>query len=434
MAPENTKDLTIRLRKRADSTGKALDVDIRVSGGNLCLFGDADSGRSEVLRCIAGLDKPDEGRIALGDRVLFDSMEGSCLPPALRRVGYLAEGAGLFSRLTVSENLRLALSGGGREAGSSPEKHALKEAEDSILRDFGLDGLGGLLPEHLSKSQTVLALFARMLAAKPSLVLLDNPFRDLGGYEKADILEKIREKLTKERIPWIFAGNDRDEIYAMGDLVCVLHEGKSEGTKKRDAFFQSPETLAGAILSGCENLAPVTRLDAFHVTVPDWGQVLCFRRTEGQAQKDTEEEKTKGEPDPAKAEEKSGAVKAQEKTAHGEAERGLVLRRNEGEDIALWRPPGERWKELPKDIAAVGIRAEDFLLKEPEEGSAYLALPVRDRKIREERSTLDLAFLPGAQAKKPLHLRMQKSEMNKNELNSVEKVYISENKILWLRD
>ena len=102
MAPENTKDLTIRLRKRADGTGKALDVDIRVSGGNLCLFGDADSGRSEVLRCIAGLDKPDEGRIALGDRVLFDSMEGSCLPPALRRVGYLAEGAGLFSRLTVS--------------------------------------------------------------------------------------------------------------------------------------------------------------------------------------------------------------------------------------------------------------------------------------------------------------------------------------------
>ena len=74
MAPENTKDLTIRLRKRADGTGKALDVDIRVSGGNLCLFGDADSGRSEVLRCIAGLDKPDEGRIALGDRVLFDSM------------------------------------------------------------------------------------------------------------------------------------------------------------------------------------------------------------------------------------------------------------------------------------------------------------------------------------------------------------------------
>ncbi len=400
MAPENTKDLTIRLRKRADGTGKALDVDIRVSGGNLCLFGDADSGRSEVLRCIAGLDKPDEGRIALGDRVLFDSMEESCLPPA----------------------------------GSSPEKHALKEAEDSILRDFGLDGLGGLLPEHLSKSQTVLALFARMLAAKPSLVLLDNPFRDLGGYEKADILEKIREKLTKERIPWIFAGNDRDEIYAMGDLVCVLHEGKSEGTKKRDAFFQSPETLAGAILSGCENLAPVTRLDAFHVTVPDWGQVLCFRRTEGQAQKETEEEKTNEEPDPAKAEEKSGAVKAQEKTAHGEAERGLVLRRNEGEDIALWRPPVERWKELPKDIAAVGIRAEDFLLKEPEEGSAYLALPVRDRKIREERSTLDLAFLPGAQAKKPLHLRMQKSEMNKNELNSVEKVYISENKILWLRD
>ena len=180
----------------------------------------------------------------------------------------------------------------------------------------------------------------------------------------------------------------------------------------------------------CEALGYRVR-DLKRVRIMD---ILLRDLPEGSYRDLTEEEKTKEEPDPAKAEEKSGAVKAQEKTAHGEAERGLVLRRNEGEDIALWRPPGERWKELPKDIAAVGIRAEDFLLKEPEEGSAYLALPVRDRKIREERSTLDLAFLPGAQAKKPLHLRMQKSEMNKNELNSVEKVYISENKILWLRD
>lgn len=420
MAPENREDLTIRLRKRAEGAKKALDVDIRIQGGKLCLLGDADSGRGEVLRCIAGLDAPWEGRIALGDRVLYDSLEGICLPTALRRVGYLPEGAALFSRLSVAENVRLALASGGREESVSPEKHALKEAQDRLLHDFGLDGLGGLLPEALSRGQTVLALFARMMAAKPSLVLLDNPFRDLGGYEKAKILERVRGLLLKAQVPWIFAGDDRDEIYAMGDLICVLSDGKSEGVKRKDAFFQSPETLAGAILSGCENLAGVTRLDAFHVIVPDWGQVLCFRRD--------------GEPDEAKEEQE----RSQEEKKEGEEEKKPAEKpgsgRASGEQNALWRPPRERWRALPQTIAAVGIRAADILLQEPEEGSSYLALPVRERTIREERAVLDLAFLPGGQAKTPLHLHVPKSEKNKSKLESVEKVYLPEDKILWLRD
>lgn len=402
MAPEAAKELSIRIRKKGAGGAPDLDVTASFTKESGSILGDGGSGRGLLLRCIAGLDTPEEGEIRLNGTVLFDSMAGICLPPAMRRVGYLAEDAALFAGLTVQENVTLALEAG-RGRGTVPAgKHALAAQADSILSKVGLDGLGGALPEHLSRSQKVLALFARMMAAEPNLVLLDDPFRDLGGYEKAAVLQKVRNALQGAKIPWLFAGADRDEVYAMGEEILVLHKRQGTGVRGREAFFRRPETLAGAILSGCENIALVTRLDPRHVRVPDWGLVL--RAVSVPEEEEKSEENNKKAP----------------------------KQREEKSEKALPQKPAPT---LPPDLAAVGIRAEDFLLEPPkEEDAATISLPVREGEILEERTGWRLVFRPGEHAEKKLCLFVPKSEMNKNDLEKVEKVYLPEAKILWLRD
>ncbi|MGN1022337.1 MAG: ATP-binding cassette domain-containing protein [Lachnospiraceae bacterium] len=402
MVPDAARGLVIRIRKRGKEGAPDLDVTASFTKESGSILGDSDSGRDLLFRCLAGLDVPDEGEIRLNGKVLFDSMAGVCLPPALRRVGYLAEDAALFSGLTVLENITLALEAGNEREKAPAGKHALAAQADSILTKVGLDGLGGALPEHLSRSQKVLALFARMMAAEPALVLLDDPFRGLNGYEKAAVMQKVRAALQSARVPSLFAGADRDEVYAMGEEILVLHRRKGEGVRGREAFFQRPETLAGAILSGCENIAKVTLLDAHHVRVPDWGLVLLAGET-GENNGD-----------------EAGEDHSEEKQdAKGQEEKSLP------------KHPG---KVLPPDLAAVGIRAEDLLIQPPKEKRGIISLPVREGEIREERKNFVLTFRPGEHATKKLSLFIPKSEMNKNDLAKVEKVCLPEEKILWLRD
>ena len=165
--------LTARIQKRYGDF--LLDVDFTAEdGAALALLGASGCGKSATLKCIAGIDRPDRGRIALDGRVLFDSAAGVNLPPQQRRVGFLFQSYALFPHMTVERNVAVCL---GRM-----DKRRRRERTAELLALLHLEDQAGLYPRQLSGGQQQRAALARILAAEPGVLLLDEPFSALDGF------------------------------------------------------------------------------------------------------------------------------------------------------------------------------------------------------------------------------------------------------------
>lgn len=183
----------------------------------------------------------------------------------------------------------MALLGGGTALlaagdGAKQARPAVIDTKVSeFLRDYHLDGLGGSYPYELSPIQQRQAAFARMMAGDPLLVLLDNPFAAYDSYRKADAVREIQGLLGTRDLQAVLASTDPDEVYAMGDSVTAIRDGKSEPMQMRDDFFAHPQTLQAALLSGCRNIGEARCLDPYHALVPTWSTLFSFRDHDGAA-------------------------------------------------------------------------------------------------------------------------------------------------------
>ena len=267
--------LEVQIRKKeADRT---LKMSLRTEERFLSVLGEESGGKTALLHCLSGLVLPDEGSISLNGRVLYDSLQKICIPPAERRAVLLPENYALFPGMTVEENLRLVLRETERNVHRKERKLITTEKTAQLLKEYGLDGLGGCYPGELSRAQQLRAAMARTMAASPELVLLDNPFSRLDPYLRAELLAEIREKLSGEKnVTVVLATADRDEAYAMGGDIVSVENGITGEAKSRDFFFREPSTVGAALLSGCHNIAEARRLDAYHALVPAWGAVFVF--------------------------------------------------------------------------------------------------------------------------------------------------------------
>ena len=232
----------------------------------LALLGASGSGKSVTLRCIAGLLRPDRGRIVLNGRVLFDSEAGIDLPPQARRVGYLFQSDTLFPHRTVLENVML-----GFHARPRAQRRALAEAQ---LARFRIAHLAQSLPAALSGGERQRAALARTLAAEPEALLLDEPFSALDEYLKWQLELELAQTLDQYGGDAILVTHSREEVCRLAKSVCVLDRGCSEPLRDTAALMTAPGTLAAARLSGCQNLSPVTCLPDGRLRCEDWGWVL----------------------------------------------------------------------------------------------------------------------------------------------------------------
>lgn len=162
--------MSLEVRIRRTLRDFSLETAFTTSDGVLGILGASGCGKSMTLRCIAGVETPDEGRIVLNGRVLFDSAAGVNLPPRQRRVGYLFQSYALFPHMTVEENIACALGW---------EKDRKKRAGTiaSLVGRFRLEGLEKRYPGQLSGGQQQRVALARILAYEPEALLLDEPFR-----------------------------------------------------------------------------------------------------------------------------------------------------------------------------------------------------------------------------------------------------------------
>ena len=204
--------------------------------------------RFEAEREILALLGPDRGRIVLGDRVLFDSGAGVDLPPQKRRVGYLFQQYALFPNMTVEQNILSGARGRTRQ-----ERRA---AAAEMVRTFRLEGLEKLRPGQLSGGQQQRAALARILAGRPELLLLDEPFSALDAYLKWQLELELADTLKAFPGGVLFVSHNRDEVCRLCDTVCVLTRGRSDPKETVSQLFAAPATLGAALISGCKNISP----------------------------------------------------------------------------------------------------------------------------------------------------------------------------------
>ncbi|MPZ22578.1 MAG: ATP-binding cassette domain-containing protein [Dehalococcoidia bacterium] len=224
----------------------ALDVSFAAGDETVVLFGHSGSGKSLTLRCIAGLERPDSGRIAVDGEAIFDSSARRNLSPQQRRLGYVVQSLALFPHLTAAENIGYGLVGlpGGARGARVGE----------LLRIFELDGLEDRLPAQMSGGQQQRVALARALAPEPRLLLLDEPFSALD----ASIRRTLRRELVglKERLGLtvIFVTHDLREAYNLADQLVVLDSGQTVDGGPRDRVFRQPASRRVAELTEFGNI------------------------------------------------------------------------------------------------------------------------------------------------------------------------------------
>ena len=246
-------------------SGFSLDVSLNTDGGVMGILGASGSGKSMTLKCIAGIETPDEGRIVLNGRVLFDSEKHINLPPQKRKVGYLFQNYALFPNMTVETNIAAGLSG------SKEEK---QEAAARMIRLFKLEGLEKRYPSQLSGGQQQRVALARMMIGEPEAILLDEPFSALDGYLK-DVLQREMQDFLKDYPgDMILVTHSRDEAYKFCRELSIVHEGRILVTGETKQLFERPGLLEAAKLTGCKNFSRAERLGPHEIYAADWKMKL----------------------------------------------------------------------------------------------------------------------------------------------------------------
>ena len=264
--------LSVDIRKRLG--GFTLDVAFTAENGITSLLGASGCGKSMTLKCIAGIEKPDEGRIELDGRVLFDSERRINLPPQARRVGYLFQNYALFPNMTVRQNILCGLS---RERDRAAKERRLREMLDMMR----LEGLEERKPSQLSGGQQQRVALARILVSDPQILLLDEPFSALDGHLRDSLKIEMRDRLERFGREVLMVTHDRSEAYNMSRMIAVMDAGRLLALKPTKALFADPGSVQAAILTGCKNIAAARRVDEYTVEIPDWGIRLRSKQRVG---------------------------------------------------------------------------------------------------------------------------------------------------------
>ena len=211
------------------------DLEVALEGSARCvaLIGANGSGKSTVLRLIAGEYRPNQGRIEVAGRCLFDAEKGFDLPPEARRIGYLPQGFGLFPHLSALDNIGFGL------RGARQERRAKALA---MLESLDAAGLAGLLPQQLSGGQAQTVSLARALVVEPALLLLDEPFAALDVVARRALRRRLAELLEQRELPALIVSHDRRDLEPLQPLVYALDGGRVSQSGSLEALSQAPQT------------------------------------------------------------------------------------------------------------------------------------------------------------------------------------------------
>jgi len=235
--------IDIDIRKRLGDF--ALNAKLEVpSGGVLALFGRSGSGKTSILRALAGLVRPDEGRIALGGHVLFDSAKGIDVPAEKRHLGYVFQDSRLFPHLDVAANLRYGAKrapGGARPADF-----------DAIVALLGIEALLPRKPVALSGGERQRVAIGRALLARPQALLMDEPLASLDAARKDELLPYLDRLQSETKLPIVYVSHAADEVMRLADRIALIDHGevRALGTIAEMALHPDFAAIAGRFDAG----------------------------------------------------------------------------------------------------------------------------------------------------------------------------------------
>jgi molybdate transport system ATP-binding protein len=229
----------------------SLDAEFEADAGITILFGPSGAGKSTLLACVAGLETPERGRIAVGGDVYFDRERRVNKPVRERRVGYVFQSLALFPHLTAAENVAFGLRGMAK---------AEREARvGEMLEKFGLRHFAARAASQLSGGEAQRVALARALVTEPKLLLLDEPLSALDAANKRLLMADLRRLCRENPLPVVYVTHSRDEAVALGERLVVLEAGRVvERTTPLAYFSATSELRRDRAAAGVENLLSAT--------------------------------------------------------------------------------------------------------------------------------------------------------------------------------
>lgn len=223
-----------------------LDVEFQAPPGVTILFGASGAGKTQTLKSIAGLVRPDSGLIAVDGEVLFDSERRINVPVSRRRAGYVFQNLALFPHMTALENVEFAT------INLSREERRAKAA--SLLERFGVGHAALRRPREISGGEAQRVALARALASRPRLLLLDEPLSALDEPVKLGIISDLKALNATLRLPILYVTHSRDEALSLGERALVFERGRIVAAGEPHEVFGEPTTSSVARLTGVENI------------------------------------------------------------------------------------------------------------------------------------------------------------------------------------
>lgn len=251
--------LYIDIEKKLDTF--TLKAKFSFENGNLGFLGASGSGKTMVLKCIAGIEKPDKGKIVLDDKVLFDSENNINLPIQERNVGFVFQNYALFTHMTVKQNIGIGIK-------SKVDKELII---NEYIQKLNLCGLENKYPNQLSGGQAQRVAIARSLVTSPDILLLDEPFSALDSHLKYNIENELMDILKGHNVNVIFVTHDAEELYRICEKTVVYEKGIASNIRYTKDLFDNPQTLSQAMLTGFKNISSIERMGDKSILAKEFG-------------------------------------------------------------------------------------------------------------------------------------------------------------------
>ncbi len=247
------RDLTKIYANRFDAqAGGVREVSFDLPDGTFfTLLGPSGCGKTTTLRCVAGLERPDAGTIAVGETVLFDSAKGVAVPLNERGIGMVFQSYAIWPHMTVFENIAFPL----RVAkGQRPGREEVKTLVEQALSTVGLSGYGDRPATRLSGGQQQRVALARAIVHRPKLLLLDEPLSNLDAALREEMRVELRRLQQQIGVTTIYVTHDQSEALAMSDRIAVMEKGRIvQMGDPREIYFR-PANMFVASFIGAANL------------------------------------------------------------------------------------------------------------------------------------------------------------------------------------
>ena len=258
--------ISVQIKKKLGNF--RLDIRFQSDSKRIGILGASGCGKSMTLKSIAGIETPDEGRIEVEGRTLFDRESKVNLKPQKRNVGYLFQNYALFPTMSVEKNIAAGLKGSRQE-----NDRRVRE----MIGKFQLEGLEKRLPGQLSGGQQQRVALARIMAYEPDVILLDEPFSALDMYLKDQLQQELIRMLEDYEGTVIMVSHNRDEVYRFSEELLIIDQGHIAASGETKELFQNPVSKEAARLTGCKNFSRVRRIDGHTLDAQDWGITLHIK-------------------------------------------------------------------------------------------------------------------------------------------------------------